>query len=156
MTTPDNTLLSHAYGRRLEVTLPNGKPLVAKPLDFEKALEFLDLLDEAQESKSLRAVRQIAKEFPEVIEAGNQLKGLTMVELFDVVRFFITSRPIGSSTTSSDRTGMETSGEKSPSEISSPITPPPTEDRQSLASPGPSSSSSPERPDESSPGNSTL
>ena len=136
----DRELLNQAYGRRVEYNLPTGEKLVAKPLDFETALRFLELLDKAQEEQDLKAIRTIAKEFPEAIEAGDQLRGLTMVEVFDVVRFFIASRPIGSSEKSpSDRTGPS---ESSPSPTPSPTTPPPMEGRPSLGFPGPSSSSS--------------
>ena len=141
MSNEDQDLLQEAYTRRVELELPNGKRLVAKPLDFETALEYLDLLDQAKESQDLQAIRKIGKEFPQAIEAGDQLKGLTMVELFDVVRFFITSRPTASSSSSSK--GTRENAETSGSAISSPTTPPPTVDRRSGASPGPSSSSLP-------------
>lgn len=136
-TPTDQELLVQAYTRRVELELPNGNQLVAKPLDFESALRYLDLLDKAKEEQDLQAIRTIAKEFPETIGAGDQLKGLTMVELFDVVRFFITSRPIAETTKEKDdRTGSRNADSLSPTP--SPTTPPCTEDLQSLASPGPS------------------
>jgi len=76
------------------VTLPDGRVITGKPLDFMAALRLLELLDRYERGESVaKTMTVVLQEFPAAAGIDPaELVGLTLGEVNDVIRSFFYQR----------------------------------------------------------------
>jgi hypothetical protein len=87
---PDE-IITAAY-KGLDLDLPNGKHITAKPLDYKDGIVFLSDLTEYEEGrKSIQdALQPVLQRFPAAVGLEPQeLDGLTVAEVYILVKHFL-------------------------------------------------------------------
>ena len=88
----DDELLRQGTIGRVTVELPTGAQLEAKVLDYFDAIELLDLLEKC-EAGEMSALREFGPKLATSIGVKKEdLKGVTLGELFELARYFFAYR----------------------------------------------------------------